>query len=195
MLTDAGGPSWMSLPHLMSNFKVTSVQACAAHSAAVASGMLGQHQLAASFFNMTILLSKRLELTSDMPGALICHVYCTLVLDMGALQKFPKPGGYSVAQAHDMALRAETVSHPRQACLSEAMHHELKKHDAWSQDLKLSLQRYSSFCLPSCVYLCLSCVCRVVKQKIICCTHAHGREHNCFVLAPDQLFVTGCAHL
>jgi len=87
------------------------------------------------------LLSERLELTADVPAERVCQLYCTLVLDMGALQNFPKPGGDSVAQAHDMALRAETVRHPQQACLSEALQQELKKHDAWSQDLKLSLQR------------------------------------------------------
>ena len=60
---------------------------------------------------------------------------------MRALQNLPKPGGYSVAEAYDMALRAETRNHPQKARLSEALQQELKKHHAWSQNLKLSLQR------------------------------------------------------
>ncbi|KAL0019748.1 hypothetical protein WJX77_011576 [Trebouxia sp. C0004] len=60
---------------------------------------------------------------------------------MGALQSFPKRGVSSVGQAHDMAVLADTVGHPRQACLHEALQQELKKHTAWSQGLKLSLQR------------------------------------------------------
>ncbi len=131
----------MSLPYLVPNNTVTAVQASAARSAAMTSSLLGQHQLAASFFNLTLLLCKRLELTSDFPSKHLCQVYCILILRMGALQNFPKPGGYSVAQAHDMALRAETLSHPQQARLSEALQQELKKHDIWGQDLKLCLQR------------------------------------------------------
>ncbi len=125
----------------MSNTEVTEAQACAAHCAAVTSYWLEQDQLAASFYNMALVLYKRSELTFDAMTSPVCQLYCTLVLDMEALQSFPKPGGYSVAQAHDMALRAETVNHPQQARLSEALQQELKKHDAWSQNLKLSLQR------------------------------------------------------
>ncbi|DBB08677.1 TPA: hypothetical protein ACH3X3_008213 [Trebouxia sp. C0006] len=36
---------------------------------------------------------------------------------------------------------AETISHPERAHLRETVQQELKKHDTWSQDLKLSLQR------------------------------------------------------
>lgn len=130
----------MSLPYFISNNQANDAQACAAQCAAVTSYSLGQDQLAASFLNMAILLYKRSELTlqTDNP---VCQLYCGLVLDMGALQMFPKPGGYSVAEAHDMAVRAETVKHPQQARLSEALQQELKKHHAWSQKLKLSLQR------------------------------------------------------
>ncbi len=113
----------------MTNNEVTDAQARAAHCAAVTSNLLEQDQLAASFYNMALLLIKRLELTADVPAKHVLQLYGTLVVDMGALQNFPKPGGYSVAQAHDMALRAETVSHPYQARLSEALQQELKKHD------------------------------------------------------------------
>ena len=107
---DAGTPSLMSLPYLVPNGTVTAVQASAARSAAVSSALLGQHQLTASFVNLTLLLCQRLELTSNFPAEHLCQLYCILILQMGALQNFPKPGGYSVAQAHDMALRAETAA-------------------------------------------------------------------------------------
>ncbi len=141
MSADAGAPGWTSLPSFLSNNEVLDAQACAAHCAAETSYLLGQDQLAASFFNMALLLSERLKLTANVSDGRALQLYGTLVLDLGALQNFSKPGGYSVAQALDMALRAETLSHPLQARLSEAVQQELKKHDAWSQDLKLRLQR------------------------------------------------------
>ncbi len=127
----------MSLPSFITNNEVIDAQA----RAAVTSCLLEQDQLAASFYNMALLLSECLQLTADVPARYVLQLYRTLVIDMGALQNFPKPGGYSVAQAHDMALRAEALSHPQPARLREAVQHELKKHDAWSQKLKLSLQR------------------------------------------------------
>lgn len=131
----------MSLPYIVSSSAVTAVQANAAQCAAVTSSLLGHRQLSAPFCNLACLLSKRLELTSDFEASHACQTHCNLVLRMRALRSFPKPGSYSVAQALDMVSIAETISHPERAHLRETVQQELKKHDTWSQDLKLSLQR------------------------------------------------------
>ncbi len=138
---DAGAPSWMCLPYLVPNTTVTAVQANAAQSAVVTSALLGKQQLTASLLNLNFLLYQRLEVTSNFAATHACHMYCILVLHMGALRNFPKPGGYSVAQALDVVLLAETLSHPEQAQLKETVQEELRKHDTWSQDLELCLRR------------------------------------------------------
>ena len=112
--------------------------------------MLQQPEATAAFLHVTLLNFDYLNVTAadvsyidkTTVQRVMCGSYCQLILDLKALTKCPKPGGYALHQARDMVSLAKSTQHPRHALLAEAVEEQIRVHQEWCNRLKPILVRY-----------------------------------------------------
>ena len=146
----AGRPRVTSLPGFTNYCETVLLQAETAALASQACAMLQQPEATAAFLHVTLLNFDYLNVTAadvsyidkTTVQRVMCGSYCQLILDLKALTKCPKPGGYALHQARDMVSLAKSTQHPRHALLAEAVEEQIRLHQEWCNRLKPILVRY-----------------------------------------------------
>lgn len=145
----AGSPRVTSLPGFTTYCDTVLLKAEAATAASQASTELQLPVLTASFLHVTLLSIDHLNATAaDVSNIdrtamqrVMCDSYCQLILDLKALTRYFKPGGFALHQARDMVSLARSTQHPRHALLAEAIDEQIQGHQEWCNQLKPMLQR------------------------------------------------------
>ncbi len=146
----AGSPRVTSLPGFTTYCDTVLLKAEAATAASQASTVLQLPDLTASFLHVTLLALDHLNVTAADASSIdrtamqrvMCDCYCQLILDLEALTRYFRPGGFALHQARDMVSLAKSTQHPRHALLAEAIEEQIWVHQEWCNQLRPVLQRY-----------------------------------------------------